>query len=304
MEDKDKTKEEYFRLLADNVSDMIYRMSLPDGYYEYVSSASTAIFGYSPEEFYNTPLLVRNVIHPDWRDYFEEKWAKLCSGDMPQTYEYQIIHKSGETRWMNQRNVLIRDNSGRPVAIEGIVTDITERKKTEEALQKTTEILEKIFSNTHLMIAYLDKNFNFVRVNRTYADADDRVPEFFEGKNHFDLYPNEENKAIFQNVVETGEPYFAYAKPFKYAEHPERGVTYWDWSLLPVKGEDGKVKELILCIINVTERKKAEKEIEKKMKELEKFYEMAVGRELRMKELKGQIKKLEAELAKYKKDRG
>jgi len=54
---------------------------------------------------------------------------------------------------------------------------------------------------------------------------------------------------------------------------------------------------------DITERKQAEEEIKKRVKELEKFYEMAVNRELRMKELKEKIKKIEAELANYKKDK-
>ncbi len=127
--------EERYRRLTENARDMIYRMSLPDGRYEYVSPASTGLFGYTPEEFYNSPLLIREVMHPDCRDYFEEQWAHLLSGNMPQVYEYQIIHKSGTVRWMHQRNVLVRDADGRPVAIEGAVTDVTGLKKIEDQLR-------------------------------------------------------------------------------------------------------------------------------------------------------------------------
>ena len=137
----------------------------------------------------------------------------------------------------------------------------TERKRAEEALRDTNELLEKIFSTTHLLIAYMDTDFNFIRVNRAYAEADGREPEFFVGKNHFDFYPHEENEAIFRRVVETGEPYTAYAKPFEYAEHPERGVTHWDWTLHPVKDASGKVEGLVLGLVNVTERIKAEEEL-------------------------------------------
>ena len=129
--------EERFRFLAENAQDMIYRMSLPDGRYEYVSPAATRILGYSPEELYNSPRLVQQVIHPDWRGYFESAWADLTKGILPPTYEYRIIHKSGETRWLNQRNALIKDARGTPIAIQGIVTDITERRRAEEALKES-----------------------------------------------------------------------------------------------------------------------------------------------------------------------
>ncbi len=127
-----------------------------------------------------------------------------------------------------------------------------------EVLRENNDLLENMFSTIHVKIAYMDTEFNFVRVNRTYAEADEKPPDFFPGKNHFDLYPNEENKAIFQKVVDTGEPYFAYERAFEYAGHPERGVTYWDWSLVPVKEPDGSVIGVVLSLIDVTERKRAE----------------------------------------------
>ncbi len=125
-------------------------------------------------------------------------------------------------------------------------------------LRETNELLEEIFSTAHLLIAYMDSDFNFIRVNPAYAAADGREAEFFVGKNHFDLYPHEQNESIFRHAVETGEPHTAYAKPFEYAYHPERGVTYWDWTLHPVKDTAGKVEALILGLVDVTERLKAE----------------------------------------------
>ena len=42
------------------------------------------------------------------------------------------------------------------------------------------------------MIAYMDRDFNFIRVNRAYAETNGHKPEFFVGKNHFDLYPDKD----------------------------------------------------------------------------------------------------------------
>jgi len=132
------------------------------------------------------------------------------------------------------------------------------RKSIEEAPRNTNELLEKVFSTTYMLIAYMDTDFNLIRVNHAYAMADGRDPEFFAGKNHFELYPNEDNRSIFSRVVEKGEPYTAYAKPFKYAEHPKRGITYWDWTLQPVKKGSGEAEGLILSLVNITRRIKAE----------------------------------------------
>lgn len=141
------------------------------------------------------------------------------------------------------------------------------------------KIAEEIFSNTHFMIAYMDKDFNFIRVNKAYAEANGQNPEYFINKNHFELFPNLENEIIFKNVVETGKSYSAYARPF---EHPYLGLTYWDWNLQPIKNADGKVENLILSLINITpykfdeerfkrdQRRELEKLVEERARDLEK----------------------------------
>ena len=53
-----KESEEKYRRITENAKDMIYRMSLPEGHYEYASSVSIDLFGYSPEEFYESPILI------------------------------------------------------------------------------------------------------------------------------------------------------------------------------------------------------------------------------------------------------
>ncbi len=138
-----------------------------------------------------------------------------------------------------------------------------ERLQADEKLRESHELLERVFNNTHIMMAYLDIEFNFIRVNQAYAEADGHTPDFFPGKNHFELYPYAENKTLFRKVVETGQSHIAFAKPFEYAEHPERGVSYWDWSLQPVKANDGSVTALIFSLINVTERMQAQERIQK-----------------------------------------
>jgi PAS domain S-box-containing protein len=142
-------------------------------------------------------------------------------------------------------------------ATVALQAEVTERQAVEADLLRSNELLQTIFDTTHLLIAYLDTDLNFVRVNRTYAEADDREPDFYVGKNHFALFPNEENEAIFREVLRTGRPYYVTEKPFVYAEHPERGTTWWDWSLLPVYGPDGQMTGLLLSLLDVTERVRA-----------------------------------------------
>jgi PAS domain S-box-containing protein len=135
-------------------------------------------------------------------------------------------------------------------------------------LLQTNELMEKYFLSIDTNIAYLDREFNFIRVNDTYASSAGHSVEYFIGKNHFELYPHAENQAIFQNVLDTGQPFSVLEKPFEYPEFPERGVTYWDWRLHPVKGFEGEVEGLVLSLVDVTERKQAELQLERQNEEL------------------------------------
>jgi PAS domain S-box-containing protein len=151
---------------------------------------------------------------------------------------------------------------------EALEQEISERVETESRLQESNQLLESVFSSIHMMIAYLDTDFNFIRVNAAYARAAGQPAAYFPGKNHFALYPHEENERIFRSVVSSGKSYTVHEKPFVYPEHPGR-VTYWDWTIQPVKTERGSVSGLILSLIDVTSQIENRKKIEVYAKELE-----------------------------------
>ena len=139
-----------------------------------------------------------------------------------------------------------------------ILADVTRQVLSLESQERHQHLLEQLFDTTHCLFAYLDREFNFRRVNRAYADSGRHPPDYYVGRNHFDLYPHDENEGIFREVVETGRPYTVEAKPFSYPDQPERDVTYWDWSLHPVFDSNKRVDGLILCLVDVTRRIRTE----------------------------------------------
>jgi PAS domain S-box-containing protein len=130
------------------------------------------------------------------------------------------------------------------------------------SLERERDTLQTIMENTHAQLAYLDPDFNFIRVNSAYAQSSGHSQEELIGHNHFELFPNAENQAIFEGVRDTGQAVHFQARPFEYADQPERGVTYWDWSLVPVKDESRGVQGLVLSLTEVTDRIRAEQERE------------------------------------------
>jgi PAS domain S-box-containing protein len=144
-----RESENRFRRLTENAQDMIYSMSLLDGTYEYVSPACYALTGFTREEHYSGKMCISDIIHPDFSEYFKLQWKNLLNGEMPPFYEYKIIHKDGRERYLHQRNVLVRNEKGTPVAIEGIVTDVTELKEAENKIRTLLAEKELLLKEAH-----------------------------------------------------------------------------------------------------------------------------------------------------------
>jgi PAS domain S-box-containing protein len=203
---------------------------------------------------------VREIM-PDLADQVEAIAKKVLETGLP-VMNVEFIGTSPARpdvrRTLYSNWVPIRDTSGKIVRINVVTEEVTERKQADEELLHSHALIDSVLNNTHMLVAYMDPQFNFRMVNEPYARADGKNVAFFPGKNHFALYPNAENEAIFQKVVETGDPVFFYAKLFHYAHSPGRGTSYWDWSLIPTRDADGHVTGVVLTLADVTARIKTE----------------------------------------------
>jgi len=170
-----------------------------------------------------------------------------------------------------RKNILPKELVGLLESLTPLIGEGIKKFNISDDMKQTNELMEKIFSSGDFSIAYMDADFNCIKVNSAFAAADGHNPDFFTGKNYFTLYPDEEIREIFRKVVETGEPYFAYAKSFAHAKSSWHGETFWNISLQPVTdttSKTGKTEGLILVMVDVTMQKKAEEELIKAQKNL------------------------------------
>ena len=131
-------------------------------------------------------------------------------------------------------------------------------------LLRQAMLLDAFFEHTPSPVVTLDKDFNFLRVSQAYADACGRTVEEFAGRNHFELYPSDA-QPIFEEVVRRKKAHRATARPFRFPDQPERGVTYWDWSLVPLLDERGEVEILVFLLNEVTEFRKTEEKLKNQL---------------------------------------
>jgi PAS domain S-box-containing protein len=145
--------------------------------------------------------------------------------------------------------------------LPGTGVSATDQGRPDTRLQAQARLLDCIFDSAFICIALLDLRFNVLRVSRSYANACGRTMKELAGRNHFEWFPSEA-KAVFEEVVARGEVYAARAVPSLFPDHSGRGMTYWDWTLSPVRGEDGEVEMLIFRMYDVTQWRRAEERLQ------------------------------------------
>jgi len=224
------------------------------------------------------------------------------------SYEVKIIEKDG-----TKRDVLVY---GAPLLLENgeflgtIATfhDITDRRQAEKEIREKERLMTSIFESIQDGISILDKNLTIIRVNSAMEKWYQHVMPMV-GKRCFEAYHERHEPCEVcpsQRTLKTGEA--------AYEVVPKRGpkgeiigwLDLFSFPLLDITTEE--MQGVIEYVRDITERKKAEdalmrseKELKKRVKELEEFYDMAVGRELRMKQLKEENEELKQKLEKYQK---
>jgi PAS domain S-box-containing protein len=143
------------RFVAVNTSDVVFRVSLIDGAYEFISPAVREVTGRDPREWYRNPLLIREILHPGWRGKLDREFRKVLRGKAEANHVFPILHASGETRWIQLRTTLLRDSHGKMIAIEGIASDITDRKRQEGERKRLIRQLRKALAEVKTLSGLL-----------------------------------------------------------------------------------------------------------------------------------------------------
>ncbi|MBN2455138.1 MAG: PAS domain S-box protein, partial [Sedimentisphaerales bacterium] len=258
--------EERFRLMAETIPDVFWMSTPGIEKMIYVSPVYEKIWGRTCESLYKYPKAFIEAVHPE-----DIENVKATLSDHAKGYwdiEYRIVQPDGSICWIRDRGFPIRDEHNNTRMMTGIATDVTKRKQMEISVKELARTMDAFFEHTITPIVFLERNFNFIRVNQAYARACQRKVSEFIGHNLFEFYPHKENQKIFEQVVKTKTPYQASEKAFNFQDHPEWGITYWDWTLVPILDSSGEVEFLVFSLEDVTDHKKSQDTIVSKQEQL------------------------------------
>lgn len=252
------------------------------------------IFGLEPGEITPSYEYYLNAINKEDQGDVLTSFDKAFSNKANYNAKFRLIRKNGEERIVHAQGIIERDLNREPVRMLGTTHDITERKRAEIALGETETQFRLILDNVPAMIAYLDTKLHYQLVNQHYA-------EFFG----FEI-----KDCIDQHLIPiVGENAYAFAKPyidevltgqnvnFETCPQDKQGHSQWlSVSYVPDKNDNGDVIGFYSLIINIHQRKLAEKELYQYKEQLEELVKQRTRALLESNDLLAKAKQ-QAELA-------
>ncbi|MCC5468220.1 PAS domain-containing sensor histidine kinase [Pelosinus baikalensis] len=185
------TRETQYRLLAENAIDVIYSYKLlPERKVEYISPSALEVTGYNAEEYYSNDTLILNLIHPEDQALLNDFISNFPSStNMPLTL--RLIRKDKVVLWIEQKCVTIFDENGHLIALQGIVRDITTRKK----LEQMSSLLDRMNMVGSMASTVAHEIRNPMTTVRGYLQVMGRKQEYQKDNDKFNLMIEEIDRA-------------------------------------------------------------------------------------------------------------
>ena len=170
-------RERIYKTLINNLPGFTYRCQNDKNWTMiYISSGCEEITGYLPEDFINNKNITFNdIIDNEYQQKLWDIWQNNLKEETTFEYEYPIIMKSQQIRWVWERGCGVYSDEGELLFLEGFITDITERKKAEAELIKHHENLEELVKERTAELE--EKNIELKSYNKLFEGREIRIKE-------------------------------------------------------------------------------------------------------------------------------
>jgi PAS domain S-box-containing protein len=266
--------EERFRDLAARSFDLIF-MTNAQGYLTYISAASEKIFNYKPEEMVGTHF--KNYLIKSEIPRVSQRFAENMKGKNLGNSRMEAMRKDGSHIFIELNSSPIVKN-GETIGIQGIIRDITEHKRAEEALRESRRRFRSLVEVTSDWVWEVDQSGIYTYASPKIKELLGYEPQEVIGKTPFDfMLPSEAERVdgLFKDIIKS-------RKPFNCLEntnlHKDGREVVLETSGVPIFDEGGNLLGYRGIDRDITEGKKAEealRESEKRFREI--FENIAVG---------------------------
>ncbi len=260
-----RSSEEHFRRTFDQapIGAAIVTM---DYRFQRVNDALCRITGYSREELSGMSFV--DITHPDDLQASLDLAKRLTSGEIDQ-YELdkRYLTRSGETVWVHLSVRLMRDVSGKPLYYLPMMEDITEQKRAQDRLEESEARFKSILDYAPAMIFIRDLEDRYVLVNRRYEETLGISEKNVIGKTPDEVLVKELADQVMKNdrkVLETESAHeMEEILPEAYGSRIVLSLKF------PLRSTDGKMYAVCGILTDISDRKRAEEELQSYMTKLE-----------------------------------
>ncbi|MDP2603151.1 MAG: PAS domain-containing protein [Deltaproteobacteria bacterium] len=266
-----EASEERFALAVRGANDGIWDWNLQT-HEAYVSPRWKEIVGYRDDELPNLESSFFDLIHPDDMTRVNETIKRHLENGEPFRAELRLRHKDGSYRWIVTRGEAVRDENGRPMRMVGSITDISERKGAEVALQESEERLRLALHAAGQGLYDLDVSTGEAKVSPEYAVMIGYDPATFEETNAKwaeRLHPDDREKVYATYLAYIRGEIPSYEVEFR--QRTESGDWLWTLSIGSIVSWDanGTPLRMLGTHTDITARKRAEEQIKNSLQEKE-----------------------------------
>ncbi len=277
-EDALRESEKRYRLLAENVSDVLWVTDM-DLRLTYLSPSVMHLLGYSAEEA--MALKFEEVLTPASSKVGRNALAVALATRKeallaPQTLEVEMKRKDGSTVWAESTHRFIWDQDGQPFKVLGVLRDIRERKKAEKALRESEVRFRNLVEATSDWVWEVDRNGVYSYVSPKVSDILGYEDKEVLGKTPFDFMPPEEARRVaklFGSIV-------AEERPFAFLEntalHKDGHAVILETNGVPFFDHDGALLGYRGIDRDISERKQVAGLLEESIRKIERTVEASI----------------------------
>ncbi len=251
-----------YRALVEQIPAVVFMAYLDRGIGEaYVSPQIEAALGFSQEEWLEDPVRWYTHIHPDDKHRWSIEAAEMFLNGSPLRSAYRVVARDGRVIWFHCEAKMIRKANGEPWFIHGVGFDITDLKRTEEALQEERNVVSAILHTVGALVVVLDQEGRIIRCNRAYEQTTGYSLAEVTGQKIWDRFMVPEEVDRFQSVFHqlcTDQMASDYEGYLVKRDGSRRWIA-WSSTVLP--GNDATPAYIIATGIDITERKHLEQTI-------------------------------------------
>lgn len=260
-------KVDKFKLISENVSDLVCLHEPNNAKYLYCSPSVTEVTGYQPEDLIGKSPY--DFFHPDVlrqleKDHERSQQAGEEPAGPPPKMEFLFRSKDKGYRWIESHSRPIFDDEGNVILILSTSRDITSKKEAEEEKEKFFNYYKILGNNLpNGAIFLVDTDFRFIIAEGEEFKLIDRPKEYFVGKTIYEVYDKnrlENLKPYFEQVITEG-------KSVEF-EYPFKGQTYI-FRGAPGKDHNDKIVAGIFLTQNITETKQFEQQLKDTIHQLD-----------------------------------